>query len=131
MYYYYRFISVADLPGLIPDSHKNKGLGIQFLRHAERCSCLLFVIDASLDEPWTYLETLHFELSQFSQKLIERPQIVVANKIDLPEAEENFEKLKEKAKSLVIPVSAKTGKNLTVLLHEIRKIYDKQGHEAT
>lgn len=78
---------VADLPGLIEGSHKNLGLGIQFLKHAERCRALIYVIDLSVEKPWTQLEKLHFELSMFSKKLASRPQAIVANKIDLPEAE--------------------------------------------
>jgi GTPase involved in cell partitioning and DNA repair len=79
-------LTVADLPGLIPGSHKNRGLGIQFLKHAERCAVLLFMLDLATPEPWTHLEVLQFELSQFSPELSQRPQLVVANKLDLPEA---------------------------------------------
>ncbi|CAG9772038.1 unnamed protein product [Ceutorhynchus assimilis] len=121
----YEQIAVADLPGLIPDSHKNKGLGIQFLKHAERCMALLYVLDASLDEPWTYLETLQFELAQFSANLQERPHLVLANKIDLPEARENVQKIRDRTGLNVIGVSAKTGENLGSLLRELKIIYDR------
>lgn len=77
---------MADLPGLVVDSHKNKGLGIGFLRHAERCSTLAMVLDLSEPEPWSQLEALRRELTQFSPELAERPQLIIANKIDLPEA---------------------------------------------
>lgn len=83
---FYSF-AVADLPGLIPDSHKNKGLGITFLKHAERCAALLFIIDVTQNEPWTQLEILQYEISQFNEKLNDRPKIVIANKMDLPEAQ--------------------------------------------
>jgi GTPase involved in cell partitioning and DNA repair len=79
-------LTVADLPGLIPGSHRNRGLGIAFLKHAERCAALLFILDLAASEPWTHLEVLQFELSQFSPELVQRPQLVVANKLDLPEA---------------------------------------------
>lgn len=79
-------LTVADLPGLIPGSHKNRGLGIQFLKHAERCAILLLMLDLATPEPWTHFEVLQFELSQFSPELLQRPQLVVANKLDLPEA---------------------------------------------
>ncbi|XP_966382.1 mitochondrial ribosome-associated GTPase 2 [Tribolium castaneum] len=121
----YEQIAVADLPGLIPESHKNRGLGIQFLKHAERCTALLYIIDLSLDKPWQYLHTLQYELSQFSKHLLERPQLVIANKIDLPEAEKNLELLKQETDLKVIPVSAKLGTNITQLLQEIRVIYDQ------
>lgn len=68
------------------DSHKNKGLGIGFLRHAERCSTLAMVLDLSVPEPWNQLEALRHELRQFSAELAERPQLIIANKIDLPDS---------------------------------------------
>lgn len=121
----YEQIAVADLPGLIPDSHKNKGLGIQFLKHAERCSGLLFVIDVSNENPCDHLDTLKYELSQFSDELIQRPQLIVANKIDVPGAFDNVKILKDSTDIPVIPVSAKIGTNLSELLQEIRRMYDK------
>ncbi|XP_023290393.1 mitochondrial ribosome-associated GTPase 2 isoform X3 [Orussus abietinus] len=122
----YEQIAVADLPGLVEDAHKNHGLGIQFLKHAERCAALLFILDISLDEPWRDLETLRYEISQFSQNLIERPGIIIANKIDLPDTEENLRILKEKVSLPVIPISAKKGNNVSILLREVRILYDKQ-----
>lgn len=120
----YEQISIADLPGLIPGSHQNKGLGIQFLKHAERCAALLFIIDLSCEEPWKHFETLKFELSQFSEELVNRPQIIVANKIDVPEAQENLKTLKEMYDIPIVPISAKMGTNLNTLLADIRKLYD-------
>lgn len=119
-------IAVADLPGLIPDSHKNKGLGIQFLKHAERCMALLYILDMSLPEPWETLKTLKYELSQFNDKLHERPQIVIANKMDLEDAEENLEILRQKTNDVIIPISAKLGTNIKDLLHQVRILYDEQ-----
>lgn len=83
----YEQIAVADLPGLIEDSHKNKGLGIMFLKHAERCAALLFLLDVSIEEPWVQLDILINEIHQFSPRLNERPKLVIANKIDVPGAE--------------------------------------------
>jgi len=83
----YLFILVADMPGLIEDSHKNKGLGITFLKHVERCGALIFILDVTQNEPWEVLETLKYEISQFNKNLNDRPHIIVANKIDLPNAE--------------------------------------------
>lgn len=121
----YEQIAVADLPGLIPGSHLNKGLGIQFLKHAERCNTLLFILDTSLDEPWNHYNTLIDEIGKFSQELVNRQKIVIANKMDLPEAEENLPLLREKLKVPVIPISAKMGTNVSKLLEEIRRIYDQ------
>lgn len=121
----YEQISIADLPGLIPGSHQNRGLGIQFLKHAERCGALLFIIDTSCEEPWNHFETLKYELSQFSEELARRPQIIVANKIDLPEAKKNLEELREMYDIPIIPISAKMGTNINTLLTDIRILYDK------
>uniref|UniRef100_A0A8D8MLN3 Mitochondrial ribosome-associated GTPase 2 n=3 Tax=Culex pipiens TaxID=7175 RepID=A0A8D8MLN3_CULPI len=120
----YEQIAVADLPGLIPDSHKNKGLGIQFLKHAERCNILLFVVDASAAEPWNAYHTLMHELTMFSEELAERPKMIIANKIDLPGAEENVQLLEHHVDVPVVPISAKMGTNVAELLREIRIIYD-------
>jgi GTP-binding protein len=121
----YEQIAVADLPGLIEDSHKNRGLGIQFLKHAERCSALLYIIDLSIDEPWQYLHTLQRELSLFSKHLLDRPQIVIGNKIDLPESRDNLEEIKNHTDLKIIGISAKMGTNVNELLREIRIIYDR------
>lgn len=77
---------MADLPGLIPDSHKNRGLGIQFLKHAERCKILLFILDVASDEPWRDFETLKYEIAEFNVQLNKRLHLIAANKIDLPGA---------------------------------------------
>lgn len=118
----YEQIAVADLPGLIPGSHENKGLGIQFLKHVERCKVLLFLIDVSLDEPWKYYETLLDELEKYSAELLKRPRLLVANKIDV--SDENLEELKRKVDAPVLAISAKIGTNVSHLLQEIRIMYD-------
>lgn len=86
---------------------------------------LIFIIDASEDEPWKYLDVLNYELEQFSSSLNKRPKLIVANKIDLPLANENVEQLKQNTELPVIPVSAKVGTNLNLLLREIRIMYDR------
>ncbi|XP_072399427.1 mitochondrial ribosome-associated GTPase 2 [Diabrotica undecimpunctata] len=122
----YEQVAVADLPGLIQDSHKNKGLGIEFLRHAERCMALLIILDSSEPEPWKKLEVLQYELSQFNDDLKSRPQLVIANKMDLPGAEPNIEQLKKMTALTVIPISAKLGLNISLLLKEVKILYDRQ-----
>ncbi|KAL0125100.1 hypothetical protein PUN28_004326 [Cardiocondyla obscurior] len=120
----YEQIAVADMPGLIENSHKNKGLGITFLKHIERCAALIFILDVTHDEPWTVLETLKYEMNQFNEKLNDRPHIVVANKIDLPNSEINLQLLREHIDTPIIPISAKLGTNISTLLTEIRILYD-------
>ncbi|XP_011689769.1 PREDICTED: mitochondrial ribosome-associated GTPase 2 isoform X1 [Wasmannia auropunctata] len=120
----YEQIAVADMPGLIEDSHKNRGLGITFLKHAERCAALIFIIDVTQSEPWGVLETLKHEINQFNESLNGRPHIIVANKIDLPGAEVNLQLLRERIDLPIIPISAKVGTNISTLLKEIRRLYD-------
>lgn len=127
----YVYLLVADLPGLIPGSHKNKGLGIQFLKHAERCIALIYIIDISLDEPWIHLETLNYELLKFSSSLSKRPKLIVANKIDLLQTNDNLKLLKEKTSLPIVPVSAKLGTNVKELLIKIRIMYDQNTDEHT
>ncbi|KAL3280532.1 hypothetical protein HHI36_003764 [Cryptolaemus montrouzieri] len=112
LYQDYEQIAVADLPGLISDSHKNKGLGIQFLKHAERCIALIFIVDISAQNPWEHINILQHELSQFSEKLGKRPKMIVANKIDLLDNTKNIEILKCKTELEVVPISAKQGTNV-------------------
>ncbi|KAF6199844.1 hypothetical protein GE061_006142 [Apolygus lucorum] len=80
-------IAVADLPGLIEGSHKNRGLGISFLKHVERCSCLLLVVDLSGD-PQSDLSILRREIELFNPELASRQQLVVGNKLDVTGAED-------------------------------------------
>ncbi|XP_073966576.1 mitochondrial ribosome-associated GTPase 2-like [Choristoneura fumiferana] len=120
----YEQVAIADLPGLIPGSHKNHGLGIQFLQHVERCRGLIYLLDGT-DDPLHQYRHLSHELSQYNSSLSNRNSCVVINKIDLPSGRENFERVKKKMK--VIGISAKTGLNLLELLKEVRLMYDEGG----
>ncbi|XP_013116974.2 mitochondrial ribosome-associated GTPase 2 isoform X1 [Stomoxys calcitrans] len=122
-------LAVADLPGIIPDAHRNKGLGLQFLKHAEHCSALMFLLDVSSPEPWLQYDTLLYEMNKFSEKLANYPRIIVANKIDMPESKENLMELRERVGMAVIGISAKVGTNLKELLKEMRKVHLKQKQE--
>lgn len=117
-------IAVADIPGIIRGAHLNRGLGISFLRHIERCRFLLFVLDMSSPEPWTHLEHLRYELDRYEPGLSKRPQAVVANKMDLPEARGNLEALRSRVAHRVIPVSALEGQNTEELILHLRELYD-------
>ena len=91
---------MADLPGLIEGASQGVGLGTQFLRHIERTRVILHVIDMSASEgrdPYEDYLQINKELETYNLRLMERPQIIVANKMDMPEAEEKLEKsFKEK-----------------------------------
>ncbi|TDH10349.1 hypothetical protein EPR50_G00074260 [Perca flavescens] len=117
-------VAVADIPGIIRGAHLNRGLGISFLRHIERCRFLLYVLDLSTPEPWTQLEHLRYELDQYEPGLSQRPQAIIANKMDLPEAREKLETLQSHLSQRVIPVSALTGQNTEELILHLRELYD-------
>src|SRR5690606_17040438 len=93
-----RSFVLADLPGLIEGAHEGVGLGHQFLRHVERTRVILHVIDMAGSEGRDPLEdfvTINKELEQYDETLLERPQLIVANKMDIPEAADNLELFKE------------------------------------
>ncbi|WP_193437766.1 GTPase, partial [Streptococcus suis] len=86
--------AVADLPGLIEGASQGVGLGTQFLRHIERTRVILHVLDMSASEgrdPYEDYVAINNELETYNLRLMERPQIIVANKMDMPEAAENLE----------------------------------------
>ena len=82
---------VADIPGLIEGASQGTGLGRRFLRHVERCSIILHIIDGSSTDPIKDFSTVNEELLLFSKALANKPQIVVLNKIDIPEVKENLD----------------------------------------
>ncbi|XP_027363735.1 GTP-binding protein OBGC, chloroplastic [Abrus precatorius] len=90
---------VADLPGLLEGAHRGFGLGHEFLRHTERCSALVHVVDGSSLQPDLEFDAVRLELKLFNPELSEKPYIVAYNKMDLPEAYENWESFKEKLQS--------------------------------
>ena len=101
-------IVMADIPGLIEGAHENRGLGHQFLRHVERCSLLIFIIDMAGSEnrqPWDDHRILERELRLYSPILAAKPRIIVANKMDLPEAAAKLKQFQERVKDMVIPIS--------------------------
>lgn len=119
---------VADIPGLISGAHRNRGLGIAFLRHIERCVCLLYMIDTSQPEPWEQLDVLRYELGQYNGDLLSRPSGIVANKMDMPQSELNVPELTRHAKDLkipIFPISAQKGEGLLPVLQYMRKLYDE------
>lgn len=90
---------VADLPGLLEGAHRGFGLGHEFLRHTERCSALIHVVDGSSPQADLEFDAVRLELKLFNPELAEKPFIVAYNKMDLPEAYENWESFKEKLQS--------------------------------
>lgn len=112
--------AVADIPGLIEGAKDGVGLGHDFLRHIERTRMLLHVVDASSCEGRDPLEdyyTIKRELEEFNSTLASRPTIVVCNKMDLPDSQANFDRMKDELKGVtVIPISAATNSGIEELL---------------
>ena len=117
-----RSFVVADLPGLIEGASAGAGLGFQFLRHIERTRLIVHVLDmGTIDrDPYQDYLKINHELMTYNKKLLLRPQIIVANKMDLPHSEERLELLKKQVKDVdIIPISAYTKTNLDDLLYQI------------
>lgn len=124
-----RSFVMADLPGLIEGAHQGVGLGHQFLRHIERTRVIVHVIDMSAMEgrdPYEDYVTINEELKEYNLRLTERPQIIVANKMDMPDSEENLKAFKEKLEDdvRIFPISALTRQGLRNLLLEIANLLE-------
>ena len=118
-----RSFVMADLPGLIEGASLGQGLGLQFLRHIERTRVILHVIDMSGSEgrdPYTDYKVINNELATYKFNLMKRPQIIVANKMDIPGAEDNLEMFKMELEEdyPVIPISAITSGNVQELMYK-------------
>lgn len=118
-----RSFVMADLPGLIEGASRGKGLGHQFLRHIERCRVIVHIIDMSGSEgrdPYEDYVTINKELGEYEYRLLERPQIIVANKMDGDEAEENLKKFKEKlGDQKVFPIIAPIHEGIDAVLYAV------------
>ncbi|MDD2498230.1 MAG: GTPase ObgE [Desulfitobacteriaceae bacterium] len=115
---------LADIPGLIEGAHKGAGLGHHFLRHLERTKVLIHVLDMSEQadrSPWNDFVTINNELKEYREDLAGRPQIVAANKMDLPGTQEQLEELKRNIgdEYEVYPISAATGEGLKKLINQV------------
>jgi GTP-binding protein len=103
-------LTVCDVPGLIEGAHQNVGLGHEFLRHIQRCKILVLLLDmAGTDAraPWDDYKNLLKELELYDPALVEKPRLVVANKMDETVAEKNLKEFKKKIKKVaVLPISA-------------------------
>jgi GTP-binding protein len=121
---------LADIPGLIEGAHEGVGLGIDFLRHVERTKVLIHVIDASGIEgrdPIDDFYKINEELKLYSEKLSKKPQVVAANKCDIPGSEENVKKLREelgKQGIEVFEISAATNKGLKEVMLYVSNMLD-------
>ena len=121
---------IADIPGLIEGAHEGVGLGHDFLRHVERTKIIVHVVDVSGIEgrdPIEDYQRINKELKLYNERLANRPQIVAANKMDLPEAQENYQRFKEFIESEgkeIFPISAATNEGLKELMSRVSKALD-------
>ena len=123
-----RSFVMADLPGLIEGASQGEGLGDRFLRHIERTKVIAHVIDMSGYEgrdPYEDYQIINKELADFSEKLLKKPQIIIANKMDLPNAKENLEQFKKKVKLHVYEISAMSNIGLDEVLVALGDALDK------
>ncbi|MFB1051660.1 GTPase ObgE [Paraliobacillus sp. JSM ZJ581] len=124
-----RSFVMADLPGLIEGASEGIGLGYQFLRHVERTRVIVHVIDMAATEgrdPYEDFVTINAELREYDETLMERPQIIVANKMDIPDAKENLEIFKQQLTGdhLIYPISTITKEGVRDLLFAIANKLD-------
>ena len=115
---------VADLPGLIEGAHVGVGLGYQFLRHVERTRVLVHLLDAGAEDPVKDHAVIRRELALYDPRLVEKPEVVVLNKIDLPEARAHAERLRgafgEGREALLI--SGATGEGVAALVQRLQRL---------
>ncbi|MDQ0173954.1 GTPase ObgE [Paenibacillus tundrae] len=128
-----RSFVMADLPGLIEGAHEGVGLGHEFLRHVERTRIIVHVVDMSGSEgrdPFEDWQKINDELKQYNPALAERPQIVAANKMDMPESAENLEKFLQQVREIhpdieVMPISSLTRQGIQELLYRAADLLDQ------
>jgi GTP-binding protein len=121
----YRRATIADIPGLIEGAHRGLGLGHEFLRHITRCRIFLFVVDVAGSEgrnPVEDLQQLRKELDLYDPLLSQRPWFVIANKMDLPGAEENLGGVRKKFPKIdIVPISAAKGEGIEELKKKLAR----------
>ncbi|HEV8184790.1 MAG TPA: GTPase ObgE [Chthoniobacterales bacterium] len=124
----YRRATVADIPGLVEGAHRNVGLGHDFLRHITRCRFLLFVVDIAGSEgrhPIGDIQSLRREIDLYDTRLSQRPWSIVANKMDLPGAEENLALIRDRFPAVsVVAVAAEKSEGIGELKAQLGNWFD-------
>jgi len=118
---------MVDIPGLIEGAHEGVGLGHEFLRHVERTRMLIHLLDGAAEDPLQDLDDINEELRLFNPRLADKPQLVVLNKMDLPQARELWPLIKEEMETRGIPVcsiSAATGSGVRQMLFLVLQLLD-------
>ena len=122
-----RSFVIADLPGLIEGAHEGDGLGDKFLKHIERTRVIAHVVDMSgseLRNPYEDYLLINKELKEYNENLTKKPMIVIANKMDLPESQENLKEFKKKVKCEIFEVSAAKNQGLQEVINRLADILD-------
>ena len=126
-----RSFVVADLPGLIEGASLGHGLGDRFLKHTQRTRVIAHIIDMSgyTNDPYKDYITINKELENFDESLIKKPQIIIANKMDMPSSKENLKKFKEKVDKEVYEMSAINGEGINKILLKLADMLDEISKE--
>jgi GTP-binding protein len=112
--------TVADIPGLIKNSHLGRGMGISFLKHIERCKVLVHLLSSESNNLYKDYRNLLQELKMYNPEILKKPQIIVVNKMDLPESESKFNKFKKNfTEEQILPISTFNSFNLDFLKFKI------------
>lgn len=123
----HRQIVFADIPGLLEGAHEGVGLGLEFLRHIERSRVLVHLLNGDSPDPLGDFEAINQELRLFSPSLVDRPQLVVLNKIDLPDVRNLWPTVQQAIEDedlLVMAISAVTGENVQSMLYRVQAMLD-------
>ena len=121
-----RSFVLADMPGLIKGAHLGKGLGLNFLKHIERTRVLIHMVDMdSSRNPFEDYKIVQNEIKDYGMHLIDRPQVIVASKVDNEEAQEKYKIFQKQVKKRVIPISSLLNKNLDKVLIKCADLLEK------
>jgi GTPase len=123
----HRQIVLVDVPGLMEGAHEGVGLGLEFLRHIERTRVLIHLVSGDSPDPLGDFAALNQELELFNPALLDKPQIVALNKMDLPQAQDVWPVFQQRIESLgrpVMHISAVTGLNVQELLYRVQEMLD-------
>ncbi len=121
----YRSFVMADIPGLIEGAHAGAGLGHEFLRHIERTRIIIHLLDGASADPLADYESINEELALFDPELVRKPQLVVLNKMDLPQAQSlwpSVEKAMKEQGQRATSISAVTGEGVKEMLHSVAEM---------
>ncbi len=125
-----RYAVIADIPGLIEGAHDGHGLGHEFLRHIERTRILVHLVEmvptAGQDDPVTAYHTINRGLAEYSPVLRDKPQVVVATKLDIPEARDAMDEFFEAIDQPKLAISAVTGEGLDTLRHTLMRMLEQE-----